>query len=463
MRAAWVALALAAGCGKDDPVTGKDQGPKAVPWSGGLPASGEVWSTVEGFQPRRSVIHLHSPWSHDACDGAGLEPVEDPSGAPNAACLADLREGLCTTHMDVAFVTDHPAYAAYQDWDRLLLNQPGDELLTSGADTVGVRIPCDDGHQVTWLPGYEDDLMPVALDRHVPGTADERLNLLNGGDAATIAALHDTGGTVLAAHTEGRDLAWLQARHAEGLDGFEMFNLHAMFAPDIREEDLGLLPFGWAEGVETFTTPEGGGEPDLLFLAVLQHQPPSLAAFDAVRANGPVTGTGGTDAHQNVLNYDLPDAERGDSYRRMLRWFSNVLLTEGDEPSDVQAALEAGRNYVIFEALGTPVDFGVWFEQGGQRLAVGADVTGPGTLDVGCPSLAASAPRGELDPEIQVAVLKDGAVWKTSCGRHEVTDPGVYRVQVEVTPHHLEPFLGTDPSVWIRSYPWIYSNAFRVL
>src|SRR5690606_22674298 len=111
-----------------------------------------------------------------------------------------------------------------------------------------------------------------------------------------------------------------------------------------------------------------------LFLAVLQHQPPSLAAFDALLARGPIVGTGGTDAHQNVLNYDLADGERGDSYRRMLRWFSNVLLTDGIEPADYQAALEAGRNYVVFEALGTPVDFTVWFEGASGRQPVGSEV-----------------------------------------------------------------------------------------
>lgn len=464
-RARWglAVAAVAAGCGRGEPGPGTEPGVEPAPWSGGLPASRDVWPVEGGFDKRRSVIHLHSPWSHDACDGAGLDPEEDPNGTPNASCLADLRYGLCTTRMDAAFVTDHPAYGAYPEWDRLLLSQPGDTPILQGADTVGLRVPCEDGHVVTWMPGYEDDLMPVALDHHVPGTADERDALLNGGDAAALAAMHDAGAAVLAAHTEGRDLAWLQARQDEGLDGFEIFNLHAMFAPDIREEDLGLAPLGWTEGVETFTTPDGGGEPDLLFLAVLQHQPPSLAAFDALRARGPIVGTGGTDAHQNVLNYDLPDGERGDSYRRMLRWFSNVLLVEGDEPADYQAALEAGRNYVVFEALGSPVGFDVWFEQGGARLPVGSDVTGPGTLDVGCPALAAGAPRGTAEPDIQVAVLKDGAVWKSACGRHEVTEPGVYRVQVEVVPHHLEPFLGTDPSTWIRSYPWIYSNAFRVM
>lgn len=458
-----LALSLMAGCGgktEETAVAGTTS--REAPWDRGLPAATAVWAPSEGLQPRRSVIHLHSPWSHDACDGMGLDPEDDPTGQPNAACLADLRAGLCAVRMDAAFLTDHPAHAAWQDWDRVLLDQPGDTLVTEGGNTVGVRITCDDGHEVLWMPGNEDDLMPVALDQHVPGTAQERDTLLNQSDAAALAAMRAAGAAVLVAHTEGRDLAWLEQRQDEGLTGVEIFNLHAMFAPDIREEDLGLAPFGWAEGVETFTEAEGGGEPDLLFLAVLQHQPPSLSKWDTLLARAPMVGTGGTDAHQNVLNYDLPDGERGDSYRRMLRWFSNVLLVEGTDPSDYQAALEAGRNYVVFEALGTPVDFEVWFDDGTTRHAVGSTVSGTGTLSVGCPTVALGAPHGPRDPDVSVRVLKDGQTFASTCGAHAITEPGVYRVEVEITPHHLEPFLGTTPADWIRAYPWVYSNAVRV-
>lgn len=460
----WLVLAAVLGCGKKDADSGPSQTvSKEAPWTGELRAAVDLWAPENGLQARRSVIHLHSPWSHDACDGAGLDPQDDPSGTPNASCLQDLRDGLCRTRFDFAFVTDHPSYSAFQDWDRLLLDQPGDEPVTNAqGETVGFRIPCDDGHRVLWVPGYEDELMPVAFDRHLPGDGPARDATANQSDPATLTAMKDAGAAVLIAHTEGRDRTWLEGLQDAGLTGIEIFNLHAMFAPDIREEDLGLSPFGWTTGVEAFTTPEGGGEPDLLFLAVLQHQPPSLAAFDALLERGPIVGMGGTDAHQNVLNYDLADGERGDSYRRMLRWFSNVLLTEGDTPEAAQAALEAGRNYVVFEALGSPVDFTVWFESAGQVHPVGSSPAGPGTLQVGCPQLSPGAPRGPLDPEITVRVLKDGETWATECGALQVTEPGNYRVEVEVVPHHLEPFLGTSPADWIRAYPWIYSNAIRV-
>ncbi len=435
---------------------------RTAPWTDRLPRSTEVWTPDHGFQPRRAVMHLHSPWSHDACDGEGLDPSGDPAGTPNEACLDDLRYGLCRTRFDFAFVTDHPDYAAWQDFDRLLLQRPGDEPIVEEGATVGFRIPCDDGHEVQWFPGNEDELMPMAFRANVPGTPEERHALLNRSDADALRAMQDAGATVMVAHTEGRDLAWLEGLQDAGLTGVELFNLHAMFAPDIREEDLGLSPFGWTEGLDVFTVNPDGTEPDLLFLAVLQHQPPSLERFDALLARGPVVGIAGTDAHQNVLNYPLADGERGDSYRRMLRWFSNVLLTEGPDRADAVAATRAGRNYVVFEALGTPVDFTVWFEAGGAEVPVGSTASGPGTLHVGCPDLAPGVPRGEDAPEVAVEVLRDGQPFATGCGDHAISEPGAYRVQVEMVPHHLRPFLGADPDRWMRSYPWIYSNAIRV-
>src|SRR5690606_1314326 len=108
-----------------------------------------------------------------------------------------------------------------------------------------------------------------------------------------------------------------------GLTGVEIFNAHAMFAPNIREDHLGLDGLGWVDDIGAFTRPDGTAEPDLLLLGVLQVQSPSMATFDTLLEDGPVVGIAGSDAHQNVLNLELRDGERLDSYRRALSWFSN--------------------------------------------------------------------------------------------------------------------------------------------
>jgi hypothetical protein len=433
-----------------------EEAPSTAPWSGGLPALGEVQHPR--LQRSRAIVHLHSPWSHDACDGHGYE-----DGVVDADCLDDLRRALCATRVDVAFLTDHPAHAAEIDWDELWYPHLGDEPIEVDGVQVGAEVLCEDGHRVSWLPGSEDELMPVALNRHVAETPEDRDRLYNASDAEAFQAMREAGAVVLVAHSEGRERSQLEAYRDDGLVGMEIFNLHAMFAPDKRVDDLGLEAFDWLTTIAPFTDDSDTAEPDLLFLGVLLAQTPSLEHWDALLATGPMVGVAGTDAHQNVLPYDLRDGERGDSYRRMLRWFSNHLLVEAPGAEAAEQALAAGRVYVAFEALGTPANFDVHVVQDdGRVVEMGGEASG-GTLVVGCPRLAEGSPRGTKDPEITVEVVRDGMSWAQGCGEFPLDGSGAYRVRVDQVPHHLEPFLGLDPEPWLqRPYPWLFSGAIRV-
>ena len=415
-----------------DPAT-----PREVAWRPGLPP------LTEGL---RTITHLHSPWSHDACDGQGI--IE---GAPNASCLDDFRNGLCEAGIDVAFVTDHPSHAAFQEFDDLFHARPEDTR-----DGATSWIPCEDGRQVQLYAGFEDDLMPMGLDEHVPGTPEERDTLLNQSDGVALSAMRDAGAHVFVAHTEGRDLEQLRSQQDDGLTGIEIWNLHAMFAPDIRSEYLGLDGIGWVSAIEPFTSEEATGEADLLVLGVLELQRPSLEKFDDLLARGPMVGIVGTDAHQNVLPLILRDGQRVDGYRRMLRWMANTVLPEPGESA--KQALAAGRSYVAFEIVGTPDGFDFSAADGTRMGGATADRT----LQIGCPTLHPESPRGPLDPEVLVRLIRAGEVVGEGCGEHVVDQPGAYRVEVDLIPHHLVPFLGADPEPWLRPMPWILSNAIHV-
>jgi hypothetical protein len=75
--------------------------------------------------------------------------------------------------------------------------------------------------------------------------------------------------------------------------------------------------------------------------------------------------------------------------------------------------------------------------------------------------VALDSPWSGEAPEVKAVVYRDGLVFAEGCGAHTVTEPGVYRVRVDIVPHHLLGFLGTASSL-VHSYPWLYSQAFRV-
>ena len=406
----------------------------------------------------RGIIHLHSPYSHDACDGNPM-----PGGEPNLSCMADLRAGLCTTGMDFAFLTDHPAHAADQDFDNLSWIEAGDEpiLAPSGRTTANV-MACPDGHTTLVMPGIEDELMPVGLSNHAADDPAGRNILYNESTPDTVRAFTEQDAVVLVAHTEKRRVEDLAILSEAGLAGIEMFNLHAMVDPIKRERDLGLDPTAWLTDAAPFTNPDGIADPDLMFLAFYQEQTPSIATWDTLSATRTTVGVAGTDAHQNVMPLVMRDGERLDSYRRMMRWFSNWLLVDGTQPEDHRDALRNARVYTVFETLGTPTGFDVYVETNTATHEVGATVSG-GTLQVTCPTLAPTSPTNMASPDITARILRDGAPWATGCGSHVLADAGIYRVVFDITPTHLEDFLGEDPAPFLHTYPWIYANPIRVV
>lgn len=446
------------GCTTDTPDSDTEADTTPPPtWNRLRPRLDDAIAPVRGVVPSRVITHLHSPWSHDACDSEGYV-----DGVIDTACLADLRRGLCEAGIDLAFMTDHPAHAAEQPYEELWHPQPGDDSVFLGDTAVGGFVPCDDGSQTAWLPGFEDELMPLGMQEHLPGDRAEREAAYNRSDIPTLQAMTDAGAMVFVAHTEQRALEPLRVQRESGLVGVEIFNAHAMFAPNIREEFLGLDGLGWLDAIGPFTRPDGTAEPDLLLMGVLDLQGPSIATFDALLADGPVVGIAGTDAHQNVLGLELRDGERLDSYRRALSWFSNYVYADDTTPAGIRAALGAGRSAVVFEVLGVPDGFDLYVEGDAGTAEMGSDFSGAGELVLDCPTVASSFPQGPDAPEITAIVLKDGNAWASGCGRHTLDGPGVYRAQVNIVPHHLTPFLGDSAADFLHLYPWILSNAIRV-
>ena len=445
---------------------------KPVPpaWDRTLPDA-TVMGSWRGLQPARGIVHLHSPYSHDACDNA----PRAADGTPNEPCLQDLRTAVCVDKIDFAALTDHDASMADEDFTTLFSMRAGDQPVMDPAtgDQIASRQTCDDGHQVLWSVGGENDLMPVMLHHHVPGTVQQRHDTYNAVDATAMQAFRDAGALDWIAHTEQHDIAQLRALLP---DGIEVYNLHANLAPDIRQQYLDLDPSGAIDAAANFAdTTDGHPEPDLALISFISPNQPAIDRWDQLLSDGTkMTVTAGSDAHENALPIMLADGERGDSYRRVLRWFANIaMVADPHDPLQIQAALGAGRVFAVFELFGTPEAFDVHaVTSSGTVYELGAELpTGAAS-----PMLVVDVPTvRDLDPmlpppQIEARILRIDATGVTELLRGNGPEltvamdrPGAYRVEVTIVPHHLGPYLGDlGTKMADVELPWIYANPIYV-
>ncbi|EYF01002.1 hypothetical protein [Chondromyces apiculatus] len=457
-----IAAVLLLGCGSE--AAPPPEAPKPRPWER-LGSPSDALQGARGLRPFRGIIHSHSPYSHDACDGEGLTA----EGKPNPGCAADLRRGVCEAGVDFVFLTDHPDHMAEQPFEDLFFVGAGDEPVLSDAGTIaGNQLGCDDGRRVLITVGHENALMSAGLERHVPGDVEARQAIYRGSDEASAQAMRDVGGLVLLPHTESHTPEQVTAAP---VDAIEVFNLHASIDPDIRAEWLGLDSFTAVAEVLAFNAGgEEGPEPDLSFLAFFEELPRYFTLWDEQLVTRRLPGTAGTDVHQNVLAGTMRDGERGDSFRRLMRWFSNDVLlpveTAEPDPWQIKDAVRAGRSYVAFDILGVPQGFDFHAMRGGAAVEMGGVVPAGSSLHAVAPTLLDPDPVADA-PEITMRLLR-----VTGAGTEVVAEgatidvasaePGAHRVEVRIVPRHLRPYLGTTPEKYIRNVPWVLSNPIYV-
>lgn len=456
-------LVLVAACG------GSPSKPLPPAWDKTLPEASAM-GTWRGLVPARGIVHLHSPYSHDACDNA----PRDANGAPNEPCLNDLRTALCIDRIDFANLTDHDASMADEEFTTLFNMRGTDQpVMNAAGDQIASRMTCDDGHQVLWTVGGENDLMPIMLHHHVPGTAQQRHDTYNAVDATAMQAFRDAGALDWIAHTEQHDIAQLRMLQP---DGIEVYNLHANIAPNIRMQYLNLDPAGAIDGAAKFAdTTDLALEPDLALISFLSPNQPAIDRWDQLLADGKhISVTAGSDAHENALPIMLADGERGDSYRRVLRWFGNIaLVSDPHDPAQIEAALGAGRAFAVFELFGTPEGFDVHaVTSSGTTFELGAELP----TGAAAPMLIVDVPHvRDLDPtlpppEIEARIVRVDAAGVAELLRGNgptltvaMDKPGAYRVEVTILPHHLGPYLGDlGPNMADAELPWIYANPIYV-
>lgn len=430
---------------------------------------GDVRPSIGTAGPRglldlRGLIHAHSVYSHDACDGKPRDPDTD---AINQPCLDDFRAGLCHVGHDFVMLSDHNESFGRSEYPDTLLYLPdrGDQLVTHDGAPTANRLACPDGRTPLVLAGTESATMPVGLEGHLPGTVEERQAVYGDVSAAAIEQFKAQGAVSLMQHPEDWTVDQLSTLP---IDGFEMYNLHRNLMANVAAA-LPLL-------TKVNTAPEDLPHPDLILLPIFQEDPLYLSTWAAVLAGGArrVT-TMGTDCHRNTFQALLPDGERVDSYRRMMQWFSNHLLVRPDaeghyDDRALKDALRAGRLYGAFEVMGYPLGFDWHASEAGTIHEMGEEVSlAKGVeLQVTRPSVDRLDPEAEA-PQITVRILRaeaDG--WSVAAeGESDLaftpTMPGVYRAEVRLTPRHLRAYLSTYSDLADEDFPWIYGNPIYVV
>jgi hypothetical protein len=427
-------------------------------WNKALPFSQELGSN-RGKLLARTITHLHSPLSYDACDSG------------NSHCLEDLRAALCINHVDFAFITDHVKNMATTDFDKLHLSiqGKGDQPISKSGTTIGNQFTCDDAQKVKVMAGYEDQLMPIGMTSHLDPDQDVRTSLYGQSNPTIVAQLQtQADALVIVPHTESRENSDLVALNVNGI---EIYNLHANINPLIRTRFLGFDHFSGIIDLSIFwVDPFGRQKPDLAFMSFLSISPVYAQKWNYLISQGQhVTGIAGNDSHQNFFPGLANDGDRVDSHRRLIRWVLNYFLVEDMELDSIKASIKKGRGWIVFEGLGTPVGVDFYATDSsttaevGDTLSFQADHT---NIHISIPTLHSSSPQSGPSP-IVVARLKrvdssgNEQVVASSVNTSldfSVKEQGSYRAEIGIVPLHLFDFMGYKKTATTKEMPWLISN-----
>lgn len=459
VAATGAACTTSSGAGGDaDAGDTADDGPAPVPWEPKAVMRAAEIPPVRGFTARRGSAHMHSPYSHDACDN---NPLID--GAVNEPCRQSWRRGVCNAGVDFVFLTDHGAHFAEFEYPAVLQHDPaaGDTLIERGGKPRAGRLKCPDGHTVVVAAGTETAMMPIGLEEHAGADEAARKAVYGRVDADTVRLYQGLGAKVFLQHTEEWDIDKIIALP---IDGIEIYNIHTnliRYAGD-------ALRFGAALGTKPETVPI----PELALTSMFREVDADLERWAKVVQVKHVGGIAATDSHENVFNTPTYDGERLDSFRRLLHWFTNYVLVRGDEHDDrdYKNALADGRSYVMFQYLGYAVGFDWRAETAAKVYEMGENAPAGSA-----PTLKLTLPRvWNLDPAAPAPAIRgrilraeaDGRWTEVAAGTTDLlvsaAADGVYRAEVRIKPEHLRPWLGNEPDKYTGEKVWVYGNVVGV-
>lgn len=252
---------------------------------------------------------------------------------------------------------------------------------------------------------------------------------------------------ILAHPFVGGQPTWTGA-YPPGLHGLEVLNPKSIGSRAWSNSKLDIF---WSFVIYPFNA-------KYAFLRLFREPHEEVSLWDRVSAERPFIGFAGANASARAVplaNYSL----RFPSYQRSLEMVGNHLLLSseltGNFTKDRQKIFQALRNgsfYFSMDLLGDPKGFIVTVNDKDKQHSMGSTIAFK-------PGLKLHAKLGhEPTSFYEIVLFKDGQREETANKPeliHEIKSPGVYRIQVRVSPLFPLP----DAKKWIS---WIYSNPFFV-
>lgn len=232
-------------------------------------------------------------------------------------------------------------------------------------------------------------------------------------------------------------------------DGLEVLNFKSIAQKSWIESRLSTI---WSLIYYPFN-------PRLALTRLYKEPSAEIAAFDKLSQSKKVNFFVGAEATARAI----PFADwlvKFPSYEMSFNVASqHVFLTSeltGDIANDAQqvlAALKRGHSYVAFDALGDPAGFETYITENRKKFFTGDDIVFTKNL-----RLYYKLPAEPI-PFYEVVLYKNGIRidhLNTFEGLFAIDSPGVYRIQVRLSPTFPLP----DATKWIT---WVYTNNFYVI
>lgn len=444
-----------------------------------LPLASELGS-YGSYRWTRVITHMHTPYSYDACDSAGLSgsstEIKAGSGVINTTCSSHFREAICRNRVDYTFTTDHVDNFIFYDFTKLLLYQAGDVLVNSSLGTpyYNRMVGCDGGAFAPVLSaGFETlSMIGIGLKTHLTSDTTEsvRRTVYDGTTSATRALIQATPpeGVVIIPHTEDKVVSTIQSIVP---DAIELYNLHANLDPKIRKKYLNTSGYGVIGSMINYILdPYSDLAPDLAFITFVEQFPVYTTKWAQIQGGGQkITAVAAVDSHENVLSMGVADGERFDSYRRTSKIASNLVAVTSSDIDLVKTAIRNNRVIIAFEGFGSPVGFDFSAVLAGTTYRMGETASlssQTATVRVVAPTLHSSSLQGRTPPVIKLMLKKMNsngtetvvAETTTSTLSVSVNTAGIYRAEVKITPYHLREYLGGFGSYANNENTWIISN-----